>query len=388
MTKHDAGRYELSAEQASIRALARKVAEASFRGRAMEWEENGTFPWPNVKLLAETGLLGATIPTQYGGAGGSWLDAAVILEEIGRCCYVTAMAALGELGVQSQAIAVYGTDYQKNKYLPLVATGALVCAICITEPDVGSDIGSLKTTARRSSGGWVINGEKTLISRADVAGLFMVYVRFGEDRSDRAIGAVLIESDSPGLIVGQKFKTLGGDALFEVSFHDCQIDEQQVLVKDDGFRLMLSAFNGQRCLNAAISIGIAQGAHDAAIAYARSRVQGGKPISAYQGIQWMLADNAIQIEAARLLVHRAAALAGSGFPSRYEAAIAKVFANEMALRVTDSAMQIFGGHGWTKEMPAERYVRWARYGPLGGGTPQIQRNGIARHLLGPNNAAS
>jgi len=146
---------------------------------------------------------------------------------------------------------------------------------------------------------------------------------------------------------------------------------------------MLRAFNGQRCLNAAISIGIAQGAQDAAVEHAKTRVQGGRPIGRYQGIGWMLADNAIDIEAARLLVYRAAARAGAGFPSRYEAAIAKTFANEMALRVTDRAMQIFGGHGWAEEVGIERYVRWARYGPLGGGTPQIQRNGIARELLGP-----
>jgi alkylation response protein AidB-like acyl-CoA dehydrogenase len=213
-----------------------------------------------------------------------------------------------------------------------------------------------------------------------------VYVRFGADAGARPIGAVLIDRETPGLTVGQRYATLGGDALFEVSFRDCRIGEGQVLVRDDGFRRMLNAFNGQRCLNAAISVGIAQGAQDHAIAYAQGRVQGGRPIADYQGIQWMLADNAIQIEAARLLVHRAAARSASGFPTRYETAIAKTFANEMALKVTDSVMQIYGGHGWTREMPAERYLRWARYGPLGGGTPQIQRNGIARHLLTQDNA--
>jgi len=381
--------YKLSAEQLAIRELARKISETEFRHRALEWEEKGQFPWANIKVLAESGLLGATIPTEYGGSGGTWLDAAVILEEIARCCYVTAMAALGELGVQSQAIVAFGTEKHKSRYLPKMATGDLICAICITEPDVGSDIRSIKTRAEKTSDGWVINGEKTLISRADVAGLFIVYVRFpGEVGDEKPIGAVLIERDSAGLSVGQQYQTLGGDALFEVSFLNCHIKDEQILAQEDGFHKMLSAFNGQRCLNASISIGIAQGAQDHALRYAQLRQQGGRPISAYQGIRWMLADNAIQIEAARLLVHRAVALAGGGFPTRYEAAVAKVFANEMALKVTDSVIQIFGGHGWTKEMPAERYVRWARYGPLGGGTPQIQRNGIARDLLARTNATT
>jgi alkylation response protein AidB-like acyl-CoA dehydrogenase len=156
---------------------------------------------------------------------------------------------------------------------------------------------------------------------------------------------------------------------------------ENVLVREDGLRRMLTAFNGQRCLNGSISIGIAQGAQDAAIDYALQRPQGGIPIADYQGIQWMLADNEIQIEAARLLIWRAAAAVARGFPTRYHSALAKTFANEMALRVTDTAMQIFGGHGYLREMPPERFLRWARYGPLGGGTPQIQRNGIARELL-------
>jgi len=388
ITVPDGARYEISAEQVAIRDLARKLAESNFRNRALDWEVARTFPWPNIKLLADTGLLGATIPTEYGGSGGTWLDAAVILEEIGRCCYVTAMAALGELGVQSQAIVAYGTKEQKAKYLPQIASGDLICAICITEPDAGSDVGSLKTTALRDGDEWVINGDKTLISRADVAGLFMVYVRFGDDPGDKPIGAVLIEAGTPGLSVGQRYETLGGDTLFEVGLDNCRIGQQHILVREDGLRRMLSAFNGQRCLNASISVGIAQGALDHAVVYAQQRFQGGKYISDHQGIGWMLADNAIQIEAARLLVHRAAARVGGGFPTRYEAAVAKVFANEMALKVTDSVMQIFGGHGWTKEMPAERYLRWARYGPLGGGTPQIQRNGIARHILGRKNATA
>lgn len=375
--------FALDADQEELRALARDTAEREFRDRALHWEHTGEFPWRNIRLLADRDLLGIALPEEYGGGGGSWLHAALVLEEIGRCCYTTAMAALGELGVQSQAIVHYGTEEQRRRYLPAIAAGELVCAICITEPDSGSDVGAITTSVRRDGDELVLTGRKTLISRADEAGLFMVYTRFADAAGPRPIGAVLVEGDTPGLVVTERFTTLGREGLYGVVFDGCRIPAHNVLVSaEDGFRTMLGAFNGQRCLNAAISVGIAQGAQDAALAHAKQRVAGGKLLGAHQGIRWILADNAIQIESARLLVHRAAAHAGTGFPSRYHSAVAKTFANEMALKVTDNVMQLFGGHGWIEEVPAERYLRWARYGPLGGGTPHVQRNGIARHLLG------
>src|SRR4051812_30799668 len=374
--------WGLTPEQEAIRALAREVSEREFRGPALEWERTGEFPWRNLKVLAETGLLGAAIPEQYGGAGGSWLDAALILEQIGRCCYVTAMAALGELGVQTRAIVSYGSEAQKQKYLSKIAAGELMLAICMTEPETGSDISSMSTVARDDGDYLVIDGEKALISRGDVAGLFVVWVKFVDDPGPRNIGAILVERDTPGFAVTQTYPTLGGESLFGLEFRGARVPRENVLVREDGFRKMLTAFNGQRCLNASICVGIAQGSQDAAVAYAKQRKQFGKAISEYQGIQWMLADNELQIEGARLLLWRAAARAGSRFPSRTEAAIAKITANEMALRVTDRSMQIFGGHGFLKEMPPERFLRWARYGSLGGGTPQILRNAIGRHLVG------
>ncbi|MET7331195.1 acyl-CoA dehydrogenase family protein [Nonomuraea sp. NPDC005650] len=373
--------FDLTPEQREIRDVARRVAEENFMKRNLEWEETGEFPWANLRLLAETGLLGATIPEEYGGGGGSWMEGALILEQLGRSCYVTAMAALGEIGVQTQAIAAYGTEEQKRRYLPRVAAGELICSVSITEADAGSDIWAMRTTARDDGDEVVINGGKIFCSRADVAGLFVVYVRFSDEPGTRPIGAVLIERDTPGFTIGAAERTLGGEALYSLYFDDVRIPRSNVLVREDGFRRMLTAFNGQRCLNASISIGIAQGAQDAAVAYAKERHQGGSRLADHQGIQWMLADNEIEIQAARQLVWRAAAKASGGFPTRSEAAVAKVFANEMALRVTDRVVQIFGGHGWLREFPAERYLRWARYGPLGGGTPQIQRNGIARELL-------
>lgn len=375
------GAFSLTDEQHEIRELARRVSQENFLARSLEWEESQEFPWSNVRLLAETGLLGATIPSEYGGSGGSWLEAALILEQVARACYVTAMAALGELGVQTQAIRTYGSEEQKSRFLPKVAAGELVCAVAITEPDAGSDIWAMRTTATDDGGAVVLNGAKAFCSRADVAGLFVVYVRWSDEPGSRPIGAVLVERGTPGFSVLRGSATLGGERLYDLAFDDCRIPPENVLAREDGFRRMLTAFNGQRCLNASISVGIAQGAQDAAVAYAKERRQGGRLLAEHQGIQWMLADNEIEIQAARQLVWRAAAGGTGGFPSRHEAAIAKVFANEMALRVTDRALQVFGGHGWLRDLPAERYLRWARYGPLGGGTPQIQRNAIARELL-------
>lgn len=382
MAPSDGGsQFGLTQDQKDIRELAERVAQENFRDRSLHWEDTGEFPWENIKLLAQTGLLGATIPDEYGGTGGSWLEGAVILEQIGRACYVTAMAALGEIGVQTQAIVAYGTDEQKRKYLPKVVSGDLICAVSMTESDAGSDIWAMQTTAVDDGDEVVVNGSKVFCSRGDVAGLFVVYVRWSDEPGTRPIGAVLIERDTPGFVIDRGNKTLGGEDLYDLHFDNVRIPAGNVLVRENGFQRMLTAFNGQRCLNASISIGIAQGAQDAAIAYAKERRQGGKPIGEHQGIQWMLADNEIEIQAARQLVWRAAANAAGGFPTRAEAAVAKVFSNEMALRVTDRCLQVFGGHGWLREMPPERYLRWARYGPLGGGTPQIQRNGIARELL-------
>src|SRR5215212_10255438 len=189
--------WGLTPEQEAVRALAREVSEREFRDHALEWEQTGEFPWHNLKLLAETGLLGAAIPEEYGGAGGSWLDAALILEQIGRCCYVTAMAALGELGVQTRAIVSYGSEEQKRRYLPKIAAGELMLAICMTEPETGSDISNMSTVARDDGDQLVIDGEKALISRGDVAGLFLVWAKFVDDPGPRNIGAILVERDTP-----------------------------------------------------------------------------------------------------------------------------------------------------------------------------------------------
>jgi alkylation response protein AidB-like acyl-CoA dehydrogenase len=246
-------------------------------------------------------------------------------------------------------------------------------------------VGAITTRAVRdggSDGDYVVNGAKVLISRADVAGVFVTYVRFGEAPGSRGVGAVLIDRDMAGLEIGPGEETLGGEQLFSVFFRDVRVPAEAVLVKEQGFKKMMRAFNGQRCLNAAISLGQAQGAFDEALAYVKARQQFGRRLADFQGLRWMLADMAVELDAARLLVYRAAVNAGSDLPNPVEAAMAKTFANEMAVRVSNQALQLFGGHGYLKSMPVERYVRGARFGALGGGTPQIQRNIIADALVG------
>jgi alkylation response protein AidB-like acyl-CoA dehydrogenase len=374
--------FQLSPEQRDLQALVHTIAGNELQPLVSRWDRSHEFPWDSINVLARAGVLGLTIPEQYGGVGRGWFEAVLAIEEVARVCYQTAMAVLGELGVQTQVIVHYGTEAHKQRYLPGIARGELICAICMTEPDAGSDVGAIETRAIEADGGYVINGSKVLISRADVAGVFVTFVRFGDTPGSRGVGAVLIDRDTPGLEIGPGEETLGGELLFPVYFRDLRLEEDAVLVNEHGFRKLMSAFNGQRCLNAAISLGQAHGAFDAALTYVQARRQFGQRLADFQGIQWMLADMATELDAARLLIYRAASNAGAGLPDQVEAAKAKAFANEAAIRVSNQALQLFGGHGYLKSMQVERFVRGARFGALAGGTPQIQRNIIAESLVG------
>jgi alkylation response protein AidB-like acyl-CoA dehydrogenase len=374
--------FQLTPEQHDLQLLVRSIAQKELQPLVPRWDRTHEFPWESIHALGKAGVLGLTIPERYGGIGAGWFEAVLAIEEVARVCYQTAMAVLGELGVQTQTIVHYGSDAQKERYLPAVARGELICAICMTEPDAGSDAGAIVTRATATPDGYTVNGSKVLISRADVAGVFLTFVRFGAMAGSRGVGAVLIDRETPGLEIGPGEETLGGELLFPVYFHDVHLPPEAVLVKEHGFRKLMSAFNGQRCLNAAITLGQAHGAFDAAVSYTQTRQQFGQRLADFQGIQWMLADMAIDLDAARLLIYRAACNAGAGLPDQVEAAKAKAFANETAIRVSNQALQVFGGHGYLKSMQVERFVRGARFGALAGGTPQIQRNIIADALVG------
>jgi alkylation response protein AidB-like acyl-CoA dehydrogenase len=374
----------LSDEQKLLVKTVRELTEKEIKPRAAEICERGEFPFETINILGDLGLLGISIPEQYGGADGSVMDAVLTLEELAKGCYVTAMAALGEIGVQSKAIVAYGTEEQKNKYLPGIARGETILAICITEPDVGSDAANMQTNAVVDGDKYIVNGVKTLISRADVADLFLLFTRFEGEPGSKGIGCLLIEKDTPGMQVRQGFKTMGGEYLWEVVFEQCEVVKENILVRDNGFKKLMTAFNTQRVLNASISLGLAEGAFNEAVKYTKERRQFGKEIADFQGVRWMLADMYVDIEASKALLYRAAINAGKGFPDQQEASVAKLMTNEMAIRVTNQALQLHGGYGYTKEYPVERMVRGARYGTLGGGTSQIQRDLIAKNILKVN----
>ncbi|MCP8615659.1 acyl-CoA dehydrogenase family protein [Salirhabdus salicampi] len=373
--------FNITDEQEMLVETIRDITEKEFKPNSSELEQSGEFPFHNMKILGDLGILGISIPEEYGGSDGTVMDAVLILEEIAKGCYITGMAVLGEIGVQSKAIVAYGSEEQKQKYLPGIAKGETILAICITESEVGSDAGNMKTNSTLEGNSYIVNGTKQLISRADVADLFLVFTRFEGEQGSQGVGCLLVEKGTPGLHVRQGYQTMGGEYLWEVEFDNCAVPIDNVLVRENGFKKLMTAFNTQRCLNASITLGLAEGAFNEALKYTKEREQFGRPVANFQGIQWMLSDMYVEIEASKSLLYRAAINAGKGFPDKIEASVAKLYTNEMAIRVTNQAMQLHGGYGYTKEYPVERMVRGARFGALGGGTSQIQKNLIGRHLL-------
>jgi len=357
----------------------RGLAQTEFRPRAQRWM-NGTFPWENMRQLAAIGVLGMSVPEEYGGLGLSILETVLILEEIAKCCYVTAMAVLGEAGVQTRVIAQYAPPAIKQRILPKVASGECILAICMTEPHAGTDVGAYRTNARIVDDRVILKGTKTLISRGPEAGMFVVFTRIDNKPGREGIGCALVEAGTPGLEVTGTFHTMGGENLHEIQFNDCELPLENLVIREDGFRKLLTAFNTQRCLNPAISLGLSEGAFDEAIDYVRNRTVFGKPIADHQGIRWKLADMFKDIEAGRGLLYRAAATANP-FPDPFMAATAKVFNNEMSIRVTSEAVQLHGGFGFTDEYPVSRFYRAARYGSIGGGTSETLRDLIGRKLV-------
>ena len=366
-------------QQREIIASVRALAQDHFKPRAQRWMD-GTFPWENMKRLAELGVLGMSVPEEYGGLGLTILDTVLILEEIAKTCYVTAMAVLGEAGVQTRVIAHYAPTAIKTRILPKVASGDCILAICMTEPHAGTDVANYRTNARIVGDRVILKGTKTLISRAPEAGMFVVFTRVDGKPGREGIGCALVEAGTTGLEVTGTFHTMGGENLHEIQFSDCELPLENLVIRNDGFRKLLTAFNTQRCLNPAISLGLAEGAFDEAVNYVRDRTVFGKPIADHQGIRWKLADMFKDIEAGRGLLYRAAATANP-FPDPFMAATAKVFNNEMSIRVTSEAVQMHGGFGFTDEYPVSRFYRAARYGSIGGGTSETLRDLIGRKLV-------
>jgi len=375
--------FELTPAQQALRARARELADSVFRERAARWDAEEAYPWDNVKDLVRAGFMGITIPPAYGGPGGSVLDVLLVVEEVARVCGVTARIVVeGSLGVVG-ALTAYGTEEQKRRYLRWVLEGDKP-AICITEPEAGSAATDLATRGDETPDGYALTGQKRWITGAGTSRLYLVYCRLGDRPGAEGIGGVLVERDAPGFAIGERDRTMGLRGIPEgrLHFDRCAVARDRVLVgPPDGFKQLMRAYNSQRLGAATVALGLAQGAYELALAYAQERRQFGRPIADFQGIRWKLADMAIKIDAARLLIHRAACTSEAGFPEPLASAKAKTFAAEMAQEVTSQALQIHGAAGYGRALPLERMVRDARMFAIGGGTVEMMRNLIADRLL-------
>ena len=371
--------FSISEDQRAFVDVVRRLCQKDFKARAIRYLD-GTWPAENMKSLAEIGVLGMAVPQEYGGSGLGILDTVLVLEEIGKVCYVTAMAALGELGVQTRVISTYAPEPIKRRILPRVATGEAILAICMTEPNAGTDVPNYATNTDIKGNRVIVNGVKTLISRADIAEMFVVFTRVNKVPGAQGIGCVLVPGGAKGMTVKSSFHTMGGEYLSEVIFDNVELPLENLVLRDDGMKRLLSAFNTQRCLNPAICLGLAEGALEEAVRYMRDRSAFGQKIGEFQGLRWKAADMYIEIEAARGLLYRAA-VSGDRFPDPTLAAMAKIYCNEMSIRVTSEAIQVHGGYGFTDEFPVSRYFRGARYGSLGGGTTETLRNLVGKKLV-------
>ena len=371
--------FRLTDTQRDMVMSVRRLAQQRFKDRWQQWQD-GTFPWENMHDLAEIGVLSMSVPKAYGGLELSVLDAALVLEEIAKVCYVTAMAALGEVGTQTRMIAHFAPENIKQDILPRVAAGSAVLSICMTEPDAGTDLGRMRSKVSRQQDELILSGTKTLISRADVAEGFVVFARVGDTPGIDGIGGVYVQRGTPGMTINSAYHTIGGEYLSEVVFDQCRVPTDQLLIDAGGFKDLISAFNIQRCMNASISLGLAEGALEESIRYMRNREAYEQRIGDFQGMRWKVSEMYRDIEASRSLLYRACASADP-FPDPVLAALAKMTCNQMSLRVTSEAVQIHGGYGFVEEFLVARQYCCARYGSLGGGTTETLSNLVGRTLV-------
>jgi alkylation response protein AidB-like acyl-CoA dehydrogenase len=376
--------FDLTEEQLQITRLAREFAESEIAPHALEWDEAQEFPVDVMKKLAELGFLGVLVPQEYGGAGLGYIEYVSIVEEISRVDGAIGLSVAAHNSLCSNHILTFGTEAQKRKYLPGLASGQWLGAWGLTEPEAGSDASGTQTTAVRESDGYLLNGSKTFTTHGTYGDVFVLMAVTDRSKENRGISAFIIEKGTPGLRAGKKENKLGCRAsdTSEVILENCHIPAENLLGQEgEGFINCLEILDGGRISIAALAVGMAQGALEASLKYAKQRRQFGQPISEFQAIQWKLADMATEIEAARLLTYRAAALKNQKKRSTKESSMAKLYAGEMSVRVANEAIQIHGGYGYVKEYPVEKFYRDAKICTIGEGTSEIQRLVIARQLL-------
>ena len=375
--------YLLTDEQKMIKDLCRQIAREKIKPVAAEYDEKNEFPWPVAKILAEADIFGIFIPEVYGGMGGGIFELALATEELSWGCGGISLA-FAATGLGTFPIILFGNEEQKKKYLSKVAKGA-IAAFCITEAEAGSDAGSIKTTAVKDGGHYVLNGTKQWITNGGESDFYTVIAMTDKAKGARGATAFIVEKGTKGLDFGKKENKLGirGSATREVIFTDCRIPKENMISREGmGFIVAMKTFDFSRPGVAAQAVGIAQRALDEAVAYSQQRKQFGQLISSFQGIQFMLADMSIQVEAARAVVYRAAKIIDSGAKDISKiSAIAKTFASDVAMKVTTDAVQVLGGYGYMKEYPVEKLMRDAKITQIYEGTNQIQRSIIAANLI-------
>ncbi|MBE3586399.1 MAG: acyl-CoA dehydrogenase [Thermoanaerobacter sp.] len=378
--------FMLTEEQELLRQTVREFAENEVAPKAAEMDETEEYDWSLWDKMAEMGLTGIPFPEEYGGAGMDNLSYAIAVEELSRVCASTGVLISAHTSLCSWPIYAFGTEEQKKKYLVPLAEGKKIGALGLTEPSAGSDAGSVKLSAVRDGDEYVLNGTKIFITNGGRADVYVIIARTDPDMSKKHRGttAFIVEKGTPGFTFGKKEHKMGIRAsyTYELVFDNCRIPKENMLGKEgEGFKIAMATLDGGRIGIAAQALGIAQGAFEQALAYSKVREQFGRPISANQGIAWMLADMATRIEAARLLVYQAAFLKDNRLPYSKQSAMAKLYASEVAMWVTTKAVQIHGGYGYTREYPVERMMRDAKITEIYEGTSEVQRIVIANHLL-------
>jgi butyryl-CoA dehydrogenase len=376
--------FELTDEQQLIRDAVREFAEAEVTPIAAELDRDHRFPYELMPKLAEMNLMGMPYPEKAGGAGADYVSYVIAVEELSRACASTGIIVSAHTSLATWPVSKFGTEAQQDRYLHDMASGRRLGAFALTEPAAGTDAGAGTATATPHADGYALNGSKMFITNAPYAEVYIVFAKTDPERGTRGMSAFIVEKDTPGFSVGEAEHKLGirGSSTPPVYFSDCRVPREALLgAEGDGFKIAMQTLDGGRIGVSAQALGIAQAALDASVAYAKERVQFGKPIATLQAIQWMIADMATEIDAARLLVYRAASCVDNGRPYSTEGAMAKLFASETATRVAGKAIQIHGGYGYTESYPVERNYRDAKITEIYEGTSEVQRMVIARSTL-------
>ena len=376
--------FTYSEQQLMIRDTVRDFSERNIRPHVMEWDEDQIFPIDLFKQLGALGLMGIMVPEVYGGAGLGYFEYIVAIEEISKVCGSIGLSYAAHNSLYTGHILQFGSEEQKKKYLPKLASAEWIGAWGLTEPNTGSDSGNMRTVAIKEGDYYILNGAKNFITHGKSSSVAVIIARTPTAEDAKKTSAFIIEKGTPGFTHGRKENKLGMRAseTTELIFDQCKIHQSQLLGNEgDGFKQAMKILDGGRISIAALSLGIAQGAFDAALAYSQERHQFNQPISSFQGISFKLADLATEIEASRLLIYNAASLKMQGLPMTKQAAMAKYYASEVAVKAATEGVQIFGGYGYTKDYPAEKYYRDAKLCTIGEGTSEIQKVVIAKSLL-------